>query len=436
MIRGKATYDAAPVWLQTLAVNATSLRTYRQKYGRAFHAALARLAANERKPREQLLDEQQTALRQMLECARQHVPFYRELNRPADDIHAWPIIDKTTVAAAPERFLSDVFARPRLLSLHTSGTTGTPLTVWFSREYHQTEMAFRWRHKAWAGVPFLSRSAYVSGHPVVPARQVQPPFWRKDHVEQRLLCSSYHLAQRNLPAYAAALAEWQPEFVHGYPSSLAVLARAGMTCRPKAVFTASETLLEFQREAITTAFGAPVFNWYGNTELTCNIVACAAGRLHYRTDYGYLETDDAGRMIVTGLNNEAMPLIRYRVGDVVTLAAAATTCPCGCAFPVVERVEGRVEDYIRTPDGRLIGRLDHLFKDVQHVREAQLVQRRPEELIVRLVRAAGYEARDEETVRAEARQRLGDAVRLQFEYVEKIERTAGGKFRFIVSELS
>ncbi len=436
MISGKKSYDALPVWAQTVAVNLASARRYRQKYGRSFQTALARLAANERKPREQLLEEQQAALRRLLEYARQHVPFYRDLNRPADELDAWPVIDKPTVVAGPEKFMSDEFPRGRLLNLHTSGTTGTPLTVWFTRAYHQLEMAFRWRHKAWGGVPFLSRSAYVSGHPVVPPAQGQPPFWRKDHVEKRLLCSSYHLTGRNLSAYARALAEWRPDFVHGYPSSLFVLARAGMTFRPRAVFTASETLLDFQRAAIAAAFGAKVFNWYGNTEMTGNIVECAAGQLHVRTDYGVLELDEHGTMVLTGLNNHAMPLIRYRVGDVATWRPARETCACGCAFPLVERIEGRVEDYVRTPDGRLIGRLDHLFKDARHVREAQLVQRQLDELILRVVRADGFNERDEQTIRTEARQRLGESVRVRFEYVERIERTAAGKFRFVVSELS
>jgi phenylacetate-CoA ligase len=299
-------------------------------------------------------------------------------------------------------------------------------------------MAFRWRHKAWGGVPFLSSGAYVSGHPVVPIDQKQPPFWRVDRVEKRLLCSSYHLAPQNLAHYIEALAKFSPDFVHGYPSSLYVLARhmiahPAQEVRPRAVFTASETLLEFQRAAIEQAFGAKVFNWYGNSEMTCNIVQCAAGSLHYRTDYGVLELLDDGTMVCTGLNNRAMPLIRYRVGDRATARDGA--CPCGCAFPLIERIEGRIEDYVRTPDGRYVGRLDHLFKDVHHVREAQIVQEQLDQITLRVVRADDYSPQDERTILAEAQQRLGGAVQVRFEYVDAIERTAAGKFRFIISLL-
>lgn len=437
MIPGKNWYDRLPVPMQTLAVSWRSWRGFRVKYGGVFREKLAWLEANEKKSRDQLLAEQAAALRSLLEYARRHVPYYRRLDAPPDDFKAWPILDKATVVANLRDFLSDEFSPSELMEIHTSGTTGTPLTVRFTAEYHQTEMAFRWRHKAWAGTPFLSRGAYVAGHPVVPSTQLRPPFWRWDAVEQRLLMSSYHLTEANLPYYLEALQRYRPDFVHGYPSSVYLLAReilrqGGLPAngwRPRAVFTASETLLDFQRSAIEQAFGVKVFNWYGQTEFTINIVEDAQGKLRQRTDYGVLELLEDGTMVGTGLNNRAMPLIRYRTGD----RAVAGKDTDG--FPVIERIEGRIEDYVRTPDGRMVGRLDHLFKDVRAVREAQIVQRRLDEIICRIVRADGYGPEQEAVVRAEARQRLGPLVTVRFEYVDRIERAPSGKFRFIVSEL-
>lgn len=424
MKRGKGLYDLLPVWVQNLAVNLESRRSYPVKYGGIFQRKVAELERNEGRSLDEAMREQQAALRRLLAYAAEHVPAYRGLS--PEDPAEWPILEKATVAAAPETFLSDEFRPADLMELRTSGTSGTPLRVRFTRECHQTEMAFRWRHKAWGGVPFLSSSAYVSGHPVVPPNQSRPPFWRWDGREKRLLCSSYHLTPENVAAYEAAFRRYRPDFIHGYPSSLYLLGGY----RPKAVFTASETLLDFQRAGIERAFGTKVFNWYGNTEMCCNIVECAAGNLHYRLDYGVLELLPDGTMICTGLNNFAMPLIRYKVGDRAT--AGTGDCPCGCRFPLIERIEGRVEDYIRTPDGRFVGRMDHLFKDASHVREAQIVQTRLDEIVIRVVSEPGF---DESVVLKEARQRLGDAIRIRFERVPAIERTTAGKFRFIVSEL-
>ena len=187
MIAGKSIHDRLPVWAQSIAVNVASARNFRGKYGAAFHRFLSQLEANESKSLDELLAQQQRALRDLLSYAIARVPFYRERQLPPDDFTQWPIIDKRTVAATPEKFLSDEFRRDDLMTLNTSGTTGTPLTVYFTKEYHQMEMAFRWRHKAWADCPFLSRSAYISGHPVVPPNQKRPPFWRVDYIEKRLL---------------------------------------------------------------------------------------------------------------------------------------------------------------------------------------------------------------------------------------------------------
>lgn len=438
MTRRKKLYDSLHVWGQTLAVNFASAHNFSRKHGRDFRKSLEHLARNEKKSRDELLHDQQSSLRQFLRYAVEHVPYYRNQKLSPENLTEWPILEKSVVATNPEQFLSDEFPRRELMKLQTSGTTGTPLTVWFTVECNQLESAFRWRHRSWAGISFPTRGAYISGHPVVPPSQQNPPFWRVDYVEGRLLCSSYHLAPQNLPAYIAALARYSPEFIHGYPSSLYILARhilehGAQGFRPRAVFCASETLLDFQRTGIEQAFGVKAFNWYGNTEMTCNIIECAAGHLHYRTDYGVLELLDGGAMVCTGLNNRAMPLIRYRVGDVAQ--ARDGFCSCGSAFPLIERVEGRVEDYVRTPDGRFVGRLDHLFKGVEHVREAQIVQERLDEIVLRIIRTTGFNAHDEQAIQAEARQRLGPAMRIKFEYPEVIERAANGKFRFIVSKL-
>lgn len=439
MVPGKSSYDKLPLWTQTLAVNLVSAGNFRNKYGHVFHRDLNRLADNERKSKDQLLEEQTRHLHSILEYARTHVPYYRRLGCSPDNFHEWPILDKQQLAFRSDDFVSDEFHHKELMTMKTSGTTGTPLEVRISKTYHQMEMAFRWRHRTWGGVPFLSRAVYVSGHAVVPASQVCGPFWRADVIEKRLLCSSYHLSQANLPQYIDAFRRYAPDFVHGYPSSLYVLAQYMLDhdvhdIRPRAVFTASETLLDFQRAVIQKAFGTKAFNWYGNTEMTCNIVECEAGGLHYRTDYGVLELLDDGAMVCTGLNNHAMPLIRYRVGDVAV--GRDGSCPCGRAFPLVERVEGRIEDYVVTPEGRRIGRLDHLFKDAQHIREAQLEQRQIDELTVRIVRSDGFSHDTERVIEAEARQRLGNSIRIRFEYVTHIPRTSAGKFRFVLSTLS
>jgi phenylacetate-CoA ligase len=347
------------------------------------------------------------------------------------------MVSKDDIRREPEAFIAVGYDKSDLILGETSGTTGSPLSVYADAKAYQTEMAFRWRHRAWAGLALGARGAYVSGHPVVPPTQRRAPFWRVDHAERRLLMSSYHLRAETIPAYLKAIETFRPDFLHGYPSSLALLAagvtESGIAPRVRAIISASETLLPFQREVIERAFGTKVYNWYGQTEMTCNIVECREGRLHLRTDYGYLEVDDEGVMIGTGLNNRAMPLVRYRTSDRVQLKTGV--CGCGCAFPLVARLEGRTEDYIVTRDGFLVGRLDHIFKGAHGVREAQVVQTEPGRVVLRVARGPGFDQNTVSAIRREAVQRLGPTTHVVFDFVDRIERGPGGKFRFIVSQI-
>jgi phenylacetate-CoA ligase len=384
-------------------------------------------------------------------------PFYRdrpgtpELAR-SGKLEDLPLLSKAEVRSNRNAFLNAAEAgRPQRV-VHTSGTTGQALVFPVSQRCFQREYAFRELHYRWGGVSQVSRDrfAFCAGHPVAPPAQTRPPFWTHDRANGHLYFSSYHLAAANLGAYVRELERFDPVLLAGYPSSLYVLALAHLRLgrgrvRPRCVYTFSETLLSFQRSAIEQSFGCKVFNWYGNTEMSANIVECEKGELHLKYEHSFVEVLDddnrpcgpgqTGRLVCTAFGNPAFPLIRYDIGDTVRLSGRAQSL-CGRGGLLVDEVLGRAEDYILTPDGRLAGRLDHLFKDSINVLEAQIVQTTVEEVVLRIARGADFSERDEQSILAEARVRLGPAVRIRFDYVERIPRSVGGKFRFIVSTLN
>lgn len=423
-----------PPAMQSLLVTLGSGLRVGRRYGRHFKIALETLEANERLTRESLHRLRSEQVRAILSQAKKDVPYYRALAVNPDALSSWPVLEKREIRDRPSDFVSERFRRKELLRAETSGTSGSPLSVFCTAEAYQWEMAFRWRHRAWAGVPFGSRGAYFSGHLVAHAARRDPPFWIHDAVEQRLLFSSYHMNDRTLPAYVARLLAFDPVFVHGYPSSLFLVAQAVLRGsrrpRPRAVFAASETLLAHQRAQIEEAFGCKVYVWYGQTEMTCNIVECSEGSLHVREDYGLLERLPDGTILGTGLRNPAMPFIRYRLGDQIELAEGG--CPCGREFPLVKSIEGRIEDYVVTPEGTKVGRLDHLFKGALGVTEAQIVQDCPEEVRLRIVRGPGYSVETEQAILREAAARLGPSVRVVLQPVTSIPRGPNGKFQFVI----
>ena len=392
---------------------------------------------------------------QFMEDAATHTPYYRERpeyrSNAGVSFHSLPILSKSTVQEHLGKFHRDHYESEKFQWGHTSGTTGRSLVFPIGADCFQKEYAFRALHYSWGGIDFVARErvAFCSGHPVVFENRTRPPFWVHDWANRWLLLSSYHLTQKNLPEYVRKLEAYQPAMIAGYPSSLYLLAlafrkHARRGINVKSVFTASETLYDYQRQAMMEAFDAPTFNWYGNSEFCGHITECDRGALHVRDEHSYMEilnsqdrpcaAGETGRIVATGFGNRLFPLIRYDVGDQVTLSTA-TECPCGRTGQLVERIAGREEDYIATPDGRLVGRLDHLFKDAASVIEAQIVQSEIERVLFRIVKRPQYGPNDENEIVRTARLRLGSSIQIEFEYVDQIERTSGGKFRFIVSQL-
>jgi phenylacetate-CoA ligase len=235
----------------------------------------------------------------------------------------------------------------------------------------------------------------------------------------------------------------------GYPSSIYLLALANEHCgkvvHPRAIYTSSETLFRFQREAIQRSFGCKVYTYYGNGERAGFIAECPEGSLHVKLDHSLVELvndkgEDAspgeiGRLICTAFGNVATPLIRYNVGDTAILSSVQE-CPCARGGMLIEELTGRTEDYVVTPDGRFVGRLDHLFKDSVKVRAAQIVQDKVDTILIRIVKEHDYSSRDESEILREATSRLGDDIDIDIEYVSDIERAKSGKHRFIISNLS
>ena len=207
------------------------------------------------------------------------------------------------------------------------------------------------------------------------------------------------------------------------------------------MFTSSESLLSFQRETIEKAFNAPVRDRYGVSEKSVSMTECSQGRLHVDMEFCIVEVEGeeapdgtvTGPLLVTGLASDATPMLRYRIGDVGT--RLAKPCACGRPGDVFLQVDGRVEDYVLTPDGRLIGRLDHIFKQQYNVAEAQIRQETRNAVEILVVPRDGYTEASSLVLLKEARTRLGGEIEIQIRMVDQIPREANGKFRAVKSKV-
>jgi phenylacetate-CoA ligase len=196
------------------------------------------------------------------------------------------------------------------------------------------------------------------------------------------------------------------------------------------------------RSTIRDAFNCDVYDGYSGVEACCLASECEHHRLHISPDVGIIELLDEdgmpvspgqpGEIVVTGLLNYAQPLIRYRTGDYAVISNEA--CPCGREMPVVNELVGRLEDTVIGSDGRETVRFHGIFIGSNNIREGQVVQETLTKFVLRLVVTPFFNDEDREAIKKRFEERLGP-VELQFEIVDKIERTERGKFKAVISKV-
>lgn len=445
-------YRLNPVWAQELLISAKSSLRNMVREGRAFEAIATQLHETQWWSEHELRDFQSQRLRLIVESAARDVPYYRDQYRPLgldieqlefpQAIANLPLITKGDVREGGKSLISERKQGP-LFPGSTSGTTGTPLNLYQDLPAINRENAFIRRQLTWAGLRRGDRRAWMRGDMIVSAAQQQPPYWRLNRTENMLMLSSYHLSEAAAPAYVDSLALFDPVVIQAYPSSIGFLATwmlsTGTRYRGRSlrgIVTSSETLSEIRRREIESAFGCRVFDWYGQFERVAAIGTCEQGRHHLLSDYSYVEMlpadDGLFELVGTGFNNLSMPLIRYRCGDLVRPAPPNEHCACGRSFPLIEQVIGRVDDPIQLTDGRSIGRLDHIFKDVEGILEAQIRQERRDAVTILVVPGTGFNDRTRHTLHSNARHRLGEGIALEIRLVDAIPRTGNGKFKGVV----
>jgi phenylacetate-CoA ligase len=288
----------------------------------------------------------------------------------------------------------------------------------------------------------------VGGQLVAPVTQTKPPFWVWNAALKQLYMSSYHLSPKLIPHYLEAIRKYDVRHIWGYSSSLYALAQEarrldGPSLSIKAVITNAEPLFGYQREIIEEAFGCPVRETYGNAETVAAASECEYGHLHLWPEVGWaeiLENDQpvpdgiSGDFVCTGLINADMPLIRYRIGDRVALNAGSLACPCGRSLPRLASLEGRLDDMLYTADGRIVGRLDPVFKASLPIRGAQIIQEKLDRVRVRYVPTPEFTPEAGVSIISRLQDRMGK-VDVVLEAVEELHRESGGKFRAVICNL-
>lgn len=453
-------YSNSPIWLQNLLVSLYGAKIYYERYAGIHEKYLQYLLSSQWFSADKIEEIQQYLLQDMILYAYNNVSYYRKQFdacgippykiQTIQDLNALPILSKETIRTRPHELTSVHLIAKRRITCATSGTTGKSLKVLVDINSRRKSYAFMSRLHRWAGIRNDLHSAAFTVRLIVPKSQEKNVFWRFNAIRNCYHFSSYHLSEKNIPYYLKKMQEINPKFIEGYPSGIYVLARymlenSTFGVYPQAIFTTAETLQDYQRSAIEKAFQCKVFDQYGCAEHAVFISQCEKGNYHVHPEYGIVEIinkqgeevnpGELGKVICTSFTNKAMPLIRYDIGD-MAIKGEDGSCGCGRSFPLIDHIEGRKDDVIRTPDGREVARIASIFRGLESIKLAQIVQRHLDMIEVFVVPGESYTSEDGALIKDELHKRLGDSITIEIKRVEDIPREYSGKFKTVISMIN
>lgn len=452
-------YAKSPVWIQNIGISAYGLIWRHRRFGGNFSQHVSQFSKRESYRLEDWKHHQVEKLRHLLLYANENVPYYKNQFRhlglkrqdlehfSLSDLAGLPLLEKNTIRENPEQFLSTEPGKT-YNTYYTSGTTGTPLAIKWTKETDRLNAAaYEARVRRWAGLNYHMSRAMIGGRLVVPRGNSRPPFWRYNLAERQLYMSAFHISPENVPHYVKALNHYRPDYLVGYASSHFFLARMIHEMdldvyRPKAVLTSSEKLTSEMRAMIESVYHCPVFDAYNGVEGSCLLSECEHHLLHVSPDVGIVEilndsgastsSSEIGEVVTTGFLNFEQPLIRYKMGDLACYQEEP--CACGREMPVMSELVGRLEDVVIGKDGREMVRFHGIFVGLPFVREGQVIQHDFTRFEIKLVVDVGFGEKEIEIIQKRFEERLGQ-VQLNFVFVNHIERTQNGKYKAVISHV-
>jgi phenylacetate-CoA ligase len=406
---------------------------------------------------------QEGRLRALLDHAYTRVPFYRTRFQEAglvpsdvrglEDMRALPVLEKAQVQAHANEMLSADWPEEDLIRNQTGGSIGRPVTFFLSHDRWESRVAGTYRHNRWAGLELGDRLAVLWGAPQDQSATNWRARLRTALLEPQLFLDTACITEEKLRAFAEALARFRPKVILAYARAILLLARyleshQLSAFQPQSIITSAEAITADERQLVREVFGCPVFDRYGCREFS--VVASECDRhdgLHTMAEGLHVEVvrgrqpapaGEPGSILVTDLMNRAMPMIRYRIGDVGLWADGL--CPCGRSLPRLRQVEGRVTDFVIGTEGQLVSGVflaTYVVAQRSSLGQVQIRQDRRGRIRYLLRPGVGFRETEDVAYLTEASRRfLGAGVAVEFEFVDELRPEASGKFLFCKSTVS
>jgi phenylacetate-CoA ligase len=333
----------------------------------------------------------------------------------------------------------------------TGGSTGSPMQFYYDTDRHDSREAATLRHDRWSGWDIGERRAILWG---APRDVLLLGGWktraREILIDRRIILDASSLDDQSMEHFYRELARFKPAIIQAYANTLALFARflqeRGRKPAPvKGIITSAEVLTTEDRQLIEKIFSCRVYNRYGSREVAVIASECVEHQgMHVNAENLHVEAlvdgrsviDDDGEVVITDLSNLAMPLIRYRIGDVGRMLSRS--CSCRRGLPLMELSGGRVTDFLVATSGSKVSGIviaTYVITNIPGIRQIQFVQSARGEVAVNLVKGPAWTPQALDMLKERVRKFLGNDMQIRVAMLDNIPAERSGKFRFSISQL-
>lgn len=450
-------YKILPDFLQNCMVYIYNKQAYKRRYGGEYRNFRKEKKQNRSLTLEELKAYQKNRYAQFIEFVIQNSDYYKksigniEHAELIENISSLPIVNKEVLRNNIDAIT--VKTSVKLEKSKTGGTTGKSLEVKFFFRDSQERFAFLDDFRSRFGYELGKKTAWFSGKNLLTDNDVKKKtFWKTDFVHHVRYYSTFHIKDDYLKYYVEDLIRFAPEYLVGFPSTILEIAKYGITNGydfpenvVKAVFPTAETITDETRYYIEKFFKTKLYNQYASSEGAPFIIECEKGNLHLELQTGVFEVLDennqpaqSGRLVVTSFTTAATPLVRYDIGDSITLEDADKRCSCGNNNPLVKEILGRIDDFIYSVEnGKInLGNVSNTLKDTKGIIRFQAVQNKLDEMdLYVVVDQEIYSPQIEKIFIGNWRDRVGNVMKIHLKYVNEIPVEGSGKYRIVKNNI-
>lgn len=382
-------------------------------------------------------------LSRLLKKAQEDVPYWRELlkskNKTSSEelFKELPILNKAIIRKEAENMWSEKITE--YIVATTGGTTGNPITIHRDKNCNAITKAALWRARKNWGIEPKDKTVYLNAFGTGTFKGKL-----KMGLARKRIGEAFPSSSKDVGKIQRLLKSFSPKSVEGFATGLLETAKKSAEkgdIKIPVVISTGEMLFPHQRELLQNAFSSKVYSYYGSNEIGSIAYECEDHRLHICEEHVLVETLDEegksvvnkpGRILVTDLDNLAMPFIRYDLGDVVTISDEL--CSCGRHSRWIKELQGRTQDFLSGEnDTKLQGtQLVAYLKDLLHIGHLQFVQTNDSNINVLYDGDKEKSKPELEEIISHLKNRLGEGMQITSEHVSEIPKTRRGKQPLIV----